>query len=241
MNAERANFDVTVVFNSGQFLPLFLVTVGDRSLNLSIHARLNSTAPFADGGRKEDDEEDESKSVRFSKTKTKRVKKPRRIPPSRPGLVIRRLPGLDATWCPSLSRSRLQNIIHRNVLFNRICAYGESGAVKVGEELEDAYKDTLHGEASTETQGVNVVYAIDKSQSMGSGFRRLALPACSELHKQLQPEWGRCVLFGETIESLSIKNFDFFKKSGQAAKTRLEPATALVKGVEKAVELLLKR
>mmetsp|Transcript_19174 Transcript_19174/g.47013 ORF Transcript_19174/g.47013 Transcript_19174/m.47013 type:complete len:2489 (+) Transcript_19174:82-7548(+) len=249
VHADRKSFDVTVVFKSSQFLPLFLVTLVNDRLPTRIDASLNNLTPLIahDSHLQEIDEDKDQEGKRklcLSKTSIKakkgneKMRSNPKVPPSKPGLVIKKMPGLETTWSLSLSRPILRKLEQREYMYNRIL-YSDGRLPSANDQLNDQLRLSMSDLAGQ--QGVNVVFAIDKSQSMGQGFRRLALPACGQLYRTLQPDWARAVLFGETVESLVVSNVQFFSNRGPAAKTKLEPATALTQGIEKAVEIILKR
>jgi len=100
--------------------------------------------------------------------------------------------------------------------------------------------ERLVGVPPAETR-THVVFLLDKSNSMGSNFRKLLLPACGQLHQRLQPTSASVVLFGQTVDifaSDKVTGAAFFDTPA-ITSTVLEGATDLIGGLTAAVNLAL--
>eukprot|EP01105_Mastigella_eilhardi_P020277 TRINITY_DN4818_c0_g1_i2.p1 TRINITY_DN4818_c0_g1~~TRINITY_DN4818_c0_g1_i2.p1 ORF type:complete len:1734 (+),score=360.62 TRINITY_DN4818_c0_g1_i2:61-5262(+) len=97
--------------------------------------------------------------------------------------------------------------------------------------------DTLH-EGGAPPTAVHLIFILDKSQSMGYTFKKLLLPACGQLHSALDPDTCSGVFFGKTVDvHHPIASPQFFA-SPAAQATPLEPATNLLGGFSRAMELV---
>ena len=75
---------------------------------------------------------------------------------------------------------------------------------------------------------------------MGKSFTQLVLPACEDIHRNLQPNSASAVFFGRTVNQFAIKTSDFFH-SEQVKSIELEGATNIIEAYEKAVDIALSK
>ena len=85
-------------------------------------------------------------------------------------------------------------------------------------------------------------FIVDRSNSMGSSFRKSVLPGCAFLHRAVAPTSASAVFFGSTVDSFApgdVGSAAFFE-STRVTGMDLEPATRLVDGVKTALDMALK-